>query len=121
MMMKHRQWLRLLFVGLACTGLIALAGRSPAADSLLPKVVEFNRDIRPILSDNCYACHGPDKNARKADLRLDTKDGLLSEDSVVPGKPDDSELYQRLIADDPALRMPAPKTGKSLAPRQIAL
>jgi hypothetical protein len=107
-----------LYIGLACLlpG-VATAGVAGA----IPEVVEFNRDIRPILSDNCYACHGPDKNARKADLRLDTKEGLLSEDSVVPGKPDESELYQRLIADDPALRMPAPKTGKSLAPRQIAL
>jgi mono/diheme cytochrome c family protein len=108
------------WIGLACL-LVSPAVASAGDAGAIPEVVEFNRDIRPILSDNCYACHGPDKNARKGDLRLDTKEGLLSEDSVVAGKPDDSELYQRLIADDPALRMPAPKTGKSLATRQIAL
>src|SRR6516225_2878218 len=100
MMMKHRQWLRLLFVGLACTGLIALAGRSPAADSLLPKVVEFNRDIRPILADNCYACHGPDKNA---------------------GKPEQSELYRRVTNPDVKKRMPPAKFGKRPTPRQVEL
>src|SRR4051812_33356679 len=76
------------------------------AEAPLPKSVDFNRDIRPILSENCYACHGPDKNQRKADLRLDTKDGLLAEGTVVPGKPDDSELYKRLIHPDVKERMP---------------
>jgi hypothetical protein len=96
-----------------------------AEDRPLPKVVDFNRDIRPILSDNCYQCHGPDKNQRKAHLRLDTREGLFSSHDdlhiVVPGKPDQSELFRRITATDKSERMPEPKSGKSLTPRQTAL
>jgi hypothetical protein len=88
-------------------------------------VVEFNRDIRPILSDNCYACHGPDKNQRKADLRLDIKEGAMADrgDSrpIVPGKPDQSELIRRVTATAKGKRMPPAKFGKQLTSRQIAL
>lgn len=91
----------------------------------LPGTVEFNRDIRPILSDNCFACHGPDKNKRKADLRLDTQDGLLGKlghtGVVVPGKPDDSELFRRICSKDADERMPPSQFGKVLseADRQL--
>jgi hypothetical protein len=91
----------------------------------LPSTVDFNRDIRPILSDNCYQCHGPDKNKRKAKLRLDTLEGLFSSHDglhiVVPGKPGQSELLRRITAPDISERMPAPRSGKSLSRRQIAL
>jgi hypothetical protein len=94
-----------------------------AAD--LPARVEFNRDIRPILSENCYQCHGPDKNTRKADLRLDTKEGLFAEIDgnrpVVAGDLDKSEMYRRLITDDTSERMPNKKSGKKLTAKQIAL
>lgn len=87
--------------------------------------VQFNRDIRPIFADNCLSCHGPDKNKRKANLRLDTRDGLFTAIEtnypVVPGKPMQSELYLRLITTDPDDRMPKSKTGETLAPAQIAL
>src|SRR5688572_6122692 len=78
---------------------------SPAPTSAPPapaskNKIDFNRDVRPILSDNCYYCHGPDKSHRKAELRLDLKDGLFGERDdtfpVVPGKPDDSVLYMRI-------------------------
>lgn len=87
--------------------------------------VEFNRDIRPILSDKCFACHGPDKNHRKADLRLDTEAGLRgtadAPGTVIPGKPDESELFLRVTSDDAELKMPPPKQGKELNSREINL
>jgi hypothetical protein len=95
------------------------------ADPLVSGPVEFNRDIRPILSDRCYFCHGPDKGHRKADLRLDTREGLLGAPgetgSVVPSKPDASELLERMLSTDPDKRMPPPKSGKDLSPAEIAL
>jgi hypothetical protein len=91
----------------------------------LPAAVEFNRDIRPILSDNCFACHGPDKNKREADLRLDTEAGLLGSDgkpgAVVPGKPDDSELWRRITSADEGERMPPPEFHKELTDRDRQL
>ncbi len=80
--------------------------------------IDFNRDVRPILSNNCFQCHGPDEKTRKAKLRLDTKDGAAT--AVVPGKPDASELIVRLTAshDDTSL-MPPAKTGKKLTAREI--
>src|SRR5438270_875677 len=98
---------------------------SVAAPASAPaRKVDFNRDIRPILSDNCYACHGPDKNQRKAELRLDTKDGLFGvrDDTypIVPGKPDDSVLLMRITSDDPDYRMPHKKSNKHLTDQQIA-
>ncbi|MBM3993137.1 MAG: DUF1549 domain-containing protein, partial [Planctomycetes bacterium] len=84
-----------------------------------PKTIEFNRDVRPILSDNCYNCHGPAKSTRKADLRVDTKDGAMT--VVVPGKPKDSLLYQRITSVDVHERMPPFKTGKKLTDKQIDL
>src|SRR4051794_27173347 len=74
--------------------------------------VEFNRDIRPILSDNCYACHGPDKNRRKAKLRLDERASALASQAIVPGKPDESELVARVLSDDAEEVMPPPSTHK---------
>jgi hypothetical protein len=87
--------------------------------------VEFNRDIRPILSDSCFQCHGPDKAQRKADLRLDTEAGATADlggrRAVVAGDLDQSELYQRLTADDEKDRMPPVKSGKKLKDSQIEL
>ncbi|HVR75724.1 MAG TPA: PSD1 and planctomycete cytochrome C domain-containing protein [Planctomycetota bacterium] len=80
---------------------------------------DFNRDIRPILSGNCFACHGPDRAKRKADLRLDTQAGALLDlggrAAIVPGDPRRSEMYLRVTAADPDERMPPRKSGKSLS------
>jgi hypothetical protein len=104
-------------VSFACVLLAPLAaGAQP-----LPTKIDFNRDVRPILSNNCYQCHGPDEKVRKAKLRLDTKDGALAA-AVVPGKPDASELIVRLTATpDDASVMPPAKTGKKITPREVEI
>ena len=103
----------------------ALCGLSVTVRAQAPAEVRFNRDIRPILSENCFACHGPDRPARKADLRLDTKDGLFAKAkhavAVVPGDVSKSELIARVTNADPDEVMPPPKTGKKLTPHQVEL
>ncbi|HZN58400.1 MAG TPA: DUF1549 domain-containing protein, partial [Planctomycetota bacterium] len=109
-------------------GALALRGSSTAADVESPrppaKPIEFNRDVRPILAGSCFACHGPDKGARKADLRLDQRDGLFGSREggapVVPRDPSRSQLFLRVTSHDPAERMPPPETGKTLSPKDIA-
>jgi len=86
--------------------------------------VEFNRDIRPILSDRCYYCHGPDEDERKADLRLDIAEGALRNlggyAAVVPGDPDASELFHRIISHDEDEVMPPPSAKKpAVSPEEI--
>jgi len=87
--------------------------------------VNFNRDVRPILSDNCFKCHGPDRNTRKAKLRLDLAEEAYRarEDRtpLVPGKPSESEVVRRIFATDPDDLMPPPKTGKQLTAQQKRL
>ncbi len=100
---------------------LALVALTPVAAGAqpLPAKIDFNRDVRPILSNTCYQCHGPDEKVRKAKLRLDTRDGALAA-AVVPGKPDASELITRLTATpDDASVMPPVKTGKTLTPREV--
>lgn len=88
-----------------------------AADKL-----DFARDIRPILSDACFKCHGPDPTTREADLRLDTEEGARADlgghFAVVPGHPESSELLRRILSNDPDEVMPPPSTGKSISPAQ---
>lgn len=80
--------------------------------------VRFNRDIRPILSENCFHCHGPDEQGREADLRLDTQDAA-HEWAIVPGKADDSEVIARILSDDPDLKMPPPSSSRSVSSKEL--
>jgi hypothetical protein len=99
--------------------LAALAGR--AAEKPVKPTVQFNRDIRPILSENCFYCHGPDKNHRQADLRLDLRDPAIKAGAIVPGNPGKSRLLTRVFATDDALLMPPTSAHKTLTPTQKAL
>jgi hypothetical protein len=83
--------------------------------------IEYNRDIRPILVDNCFACHGADSAARQADLRLDVRETALEMGAIVPGDLSESGLVDRIESDDPDLVMPPPATKKSLKPEQKEL
>jgi hypothetical protein len=80
--------------------------------------ISYNRDIRPLLSDKCFACHGPDANKRKAGLRLDLQEGAYAElmenkghFAIVPGSPEESELIKRIESTDPAKLMPLPESN----------
>ncbi|MFP6666446.1 MAG: DUF1553 domain-containing protein [Pirellulales bacterium] len=94
---------------------------SAAADESL---VDFNREIRTILSNNCFKCHGPDKKERQSGLRLDQQQAAYGEAesgeiAIVPGKPDQSELIRRITLDDPEEAMPPADSGKKLSEREI--
>lgn len=107
--------------------LFFLLGLSLAGPAFGAAPVVFNRDIRPILADACFHCHGPDPGTRKAGLRLDTEAGFftLSKDAEMPpvtkGKPEKSSLFQRLISKDADEVMPPAEAHKDLKPAQIAL
>ena len=92
-----------------------------AALPLSGEDIRFNRDIRPIFSDNCFACHGPDGNARQADLRLDRREVALARQAIVPGDPAASKLVAKIRHDNEVLRMPPAYSGKSLTDRQKSL
>ena len=111
-----------LFFSIATAGLLTLGSAAFAADAPSGKV-QFNRDIRPIFSDTCFHCHGFDPKARKAGLRLDIREEALKKTDndvypIVPGKPDQSEIIERLFSTDPDDIMPPPKAHKEITPAQ---
>jgi mono/diheme cytochrome c family protein len=91
----------------------------PAAAFAQGGAVDFNRDVRPILSNNCFQCHGPDEKVRKGKLRLDARDDALA--AINPGKPDASELLRRVKTSDADEAMPPAKSGKKLTAREVEL
>ncbi|MCA9449550.1 MAG: hypothetical protein KC931_20690, partial [Candidatus Omnitrophica bacterium] len=115
-----------LSVVLALLWMATLESFGGSTDSIGARdVPDFSRDIRPILSENCFQCHGPDKETRKAGLRLDTRDGIFEERGgyhpVFPGDLDASELYSRITSSDEDERMPPKASNRSLSEAQIDL
>ena len=114
-----------------CAGLLVIAlpvlsaGWARGEDAPLPDKIDFNRDVRPILSENCFKCHGFDPKQRKGDRRLDTREGALAEkdsvQAIVPGKLAESDLSARIHSTDKDEQMPPPKSGKQVTARQIAV
>src|SRR5256712_2866779 len=96
---------------LVCLGVAA----NPQAGWAQP---QYNRDIRPILAENCFACHGPDSAARKANLRLDIRDEAVKASAIVPGKANESLLVERIFATEADKRMPPAKSHKKLDAKQ---
>jgi len=91
----------------------ALLPGTPVAGADVSQLVSYDREVRPLLSDKCYHCHGPEEERREAGLRLDTAEGL-TEWVVLPGEPDESELIRRISSDDDFERMPPPESHLSL-------
>lgn len=106
-------------------GWLLVFARSEVPNSEIPansRTVDFNRDIRPILSDNCFTCHGPDDKMRMAGLRFDTREGpFASEGVIVPGNAAASRLIARITAEDREVRMPPVTSERTLDARQIEL
>jgi hypothetical protein len=94
---------------------------SVAAESPLPDSIQFNRDVLPILADNCYFCHGPDPSHREADLRLDVREAAIAGNAFVAADSAKSELMVRVRSTDPDLQMPPPASNKKLTERQMQI
>lgn len=107
--------------GASALVLVALCAPAATADS---GALSYNRDVGPIISEKCFACHGPDAKARKMDLRLDQKEGLFGKTKdglpvVAPGNPDGSELIKRITHTDPEEHMPPAASNLELSPKDI--
>ena len=94
--------LSLTVITFVIAGAMLVSGRASAADS----PIEFNRDIRPILADHCFACHGPDSASRKGDLRLDKRDAAIAKKAIKQGDLSKSEFISRIDSTDPDAVMP---------------
>jgi hypothetical protein len=106
---------------IAAASCLVLASPQSSRDQA-GEAIDFNRDIRPILADSCFSCHGPDEKQRMAGLRFDTKEGAAAKPGViVPGDSARSRLIQRITAATPEMRMPPADSGRALTDKQIAL
>ncbi|HET9745777.1 MAG TPA: PSD1 and planctomycete cytochrome C domain-containing protein [Chitinophagaceae bacterium] len=125
--MRKTSWVLLLVIVAAAAASVFVYGRKKPKDKL-PAKVDFNVHIRPILSDRCFKCHGPDAKQRKGNLRLDIPDSAfaaLKESpglfAIVPGRPEASQVYHRIISPDTAERMPPPSSNLVLSDLEIRL
>jgi Planctomycete cytochrome C len=96
----------------------SLSGSLLAADPVAGTTLSFNKDIRPILVENCFSCHGADSAGRKAELRLDQRDVAVESGAIVPGDTDSSVMLDRIFSDDPDEMMPPPAHKKTLTSEQ---
>ncbi|WPP48343.1 DUF1553 domain-containing protein [Catalinimonas niigatensis] len=124
--MKYLSLLYLLFLLAACQP--QQVQFAPELEARLPRQIDFNFHVKPILSDRCFACHGPDENAREADLRLDLEEmafAALGEDkdhyALVKGDVEESQVYHRIISQDPEIMMPPPESNLELSEYEVAL
>ena len=105
----------------------AAAVRSARVQAASEPPLDYNWDVRPILSDNCFRCHGPDEKARQAGLRLDTPEGAYGPlrrpelHAIVPGKPDESQVIFRVAHGNPLMRMPPLAANKTISPAQVEI
>jgi mono/diheme cytochrome c family protein len=98
--------------------LVAMVTPHWAGAATAESTLSYNRDIRPILSENCFYCHGQDANQRKADLQLNTREGQRSNGIVIPGNPRESQLVQRIFTTNADEMMPPPDSHRTLTPAQ---
>ena len=131
--LNHMSWTqnfwplsRLLGLVMISVLLTASSGQAKPRGQAEVRSIDFNRDIRPILSEHCYTCHGPDSAKLKAGLRFDVKESALGKAksggiAVVPGAPEKSEMIRRLRTTDPDEVMPPPKEDKALKPQQVEM
>src|SRR6187402_1443593 len=115
-------------VAVAIAAACLFTSPSFAATPTTQPEINFARDIQPILSDNCFRCHGPDAHARKGDLRFDVLDPKMGPFAprdgyaiVTPGSLDDSVMVMRITSDDPDVHMPPPASKRTLSEKQIDL
>src|SRR5438105_14240715 len=99
---REIRWGAALVGFLGVSSLSGIAASQPEA----PSRVQFNRDIRPILAENCFTCHGPDRGKRMANLRLDAREEAIARGAFVPGRPEQSKLVARIFAAEESRRMP---------------
>lgn len=105
---------------------LAFASSAMGAEGSDSQEIDFNRDVRPILSNNCFVCHGKDKESREAELRLDEFEFAISElpsgsHAFVPGNPGESEAYQRMVSTDEDEIMPPSYSDKKLTEKELAI